>query len=95
MWLPEGRFLIGDVEYEELSRMWEIELSPPSCSIKGRLRKHLIFWRAELNASSTVLNTIESGYVLPLKSEPTEYHRELYILYFYKDSPPSGTLLAS
>ena len=29
-----------------------------------------------INASSTVLNTIESGYVLPLKSEPTEYHRE-------------------
>ena len=73
---PRSEFLTGDVEYEELSRMWEIELSPPSCSIKGRLRKHLSFWRAELNASSTVLNTIESGYVLPLKSEPTEYHRE-------------------
>ena len=73
---PRSEFLTGDVQYEELSRMWEIELSPPSCSIKGRLRKHLSFWRAELNASSTVLNTIESGYVLPLKSEPTEYHRE-------------------
>ena len=47
--------------------MWEIELSPPSCSIKGRLRKHLSFWRAELNTSSTALNTIESGYVLPLQ----------------------------
>ena len=55
--------------------MWEIELSPPSCSVKGRLRKHLSFWKTELNASSMVLNTIESGYVLPLKSEPTEYHR--------------------
>ena len=64
---PRREFLTGDVEYEELSRMWEIELSPPpSCSIKGRLRKHLSYWRAELNASSTVLNTIESGYVLPL-----------------------------
>ena len=72
---PRREFLTGDVEYEELSRMWEIELSPPSCSIKGRLRKHLSVWRAELNALSTVLNTIESGYVLPLKSEPTEYHR--------------------
>ena len=67
---PRREFLTGDVEYEELSRMWEIELSPPSCSIKGRLCKHLSFWRAELNASSTVLNTIESGYVLPLKSVP-------------------------
>ena len=31
--------LTGDVEYEELSRMWEIELSPPSCSVNGRMRK--------------------------------------------------------
>ena len=55
--------------------MWEIKLSPPSCSVKGRLCKHLSFWETELNAFSMVLNTIESGYVLPLKSEPTEYHR--------------------
>ena len=39
---PRREFLTGDVEYEEESRMWEIELSPPSCSIKGRLRKHLM-----------------------------------------------------
>ena len=55
--------LSGDVEYEELSWMWEIELSPPSCSVKGRLHKHLNFWKTDLNASSMVLNTIEYGYV--------------------------------
>ena len=37
---PRREVLTGDVEYEELSRMWEIELSPLSCSVKGRLRKH-------------------------------------------------------
>ena len=72
---PRRELLTVVVENDELSRMWEIELSPPSCSVKGRLRKHLSFWKTELNASSMVLNTIETGYVLPLKSEPSEYHR--------------------
>ena len=33
----------------------------------------LAFWREELQASPIVLSTIESGYVLPLKSEPTPF----------------------
>ena len=32
---PRRKFLTGDVEYEELSRMWEIELSPPSVRTNG------------------------------------------------------------
>ena len=44
-------------------------------SVKGRLQEHLSFWKEELQASSFVLRTIESGYVLPLKSEPTPLSR--------------------
>ena len=40
-------------------------------SVQGRLKERIQFWREVLKAPSTVLNTIESGYVLPLKSEPT------------------------
>ena len=38
--------------------------------MKGRLREHIPFWREELGAPQSVLSIIESGYVLPLKSEP-------------------------
>ena len=44
--------------------------------VKGRLRCNLSFWREELQASSFVLSTIESGYVLPLTSEPTPFARK-------------------
>ena len=44
-----------------------------SHSTKGRLQCNLSFWKEELQASSFVLSTIESGYVLPLKSEPTPF----------------------
>ena len=44
-------------------------------SVKGRLQERLSFWKEELQASSFVLRTIESGYVLPLKSEPTPLSR--------------------
>ena len=33
-------------------------------SVKGRLQEHISFWKEELQASSFVLCTIESGYVL-------------------------------
>ena len=73
---PRREVLTGDVAQDVLSQMWEIELSPPSCYVKGRLQEHFSFRKAELQASSIFLNTIESGYVLPLKSEPTQYHRK-------------------
>ena len=44
--------------------------------VKGRLRGHLNLGREELQASSFILQTIESGYVLPLKSEPTPFSRK-------------------
>ena len=44
-------------------------------SVKGRLQEHLSFWKEELQAPSFVLHTIESGCVLPLKSEPTPFSR--------------------
>ena len=44
--------------------------------VKGRLKEHIPFWRKELGASKSVLSIIESGYVLPLKSEPPEWARK-------------------
>ena len=57
-----------------VNRTWEAEAVSPDCcdmSVQGRLKERIQFWREVLKAPSTVLNTIESGYVLPLKSEPT------------------------
>ena len=39
-------------------------------TVKGRLKEHTSFWKEELVAPQSVLSIIESGYVLPLKSEP-------------------------
>ena len=40
-------------------------------SVKGRLKAQLAFRKEGLNAPLVLLNVIESGYVLPLMSEPT------------------------
>ncbi len=47
---------------------------PPAC-VKGRLRKSLKFWKEELEAPAFVIDTIETGYVLPLKSALTPFSR--------------------
>ena len=39
-------------------------------TVKGRLKEHISFWKEELVAPQSVLSIIESGYALPLKSEP-------------------------
>ena len=50
------------------------ELGPTS--VKGRLKSCLQFWESELEAPASVLRTIERGYVLPLKSEPTPFSKQ-------------------
>ena len=59
----------------EESRYYEVDasdlLSP--VSVKGRLRTKIDYWREVLQASPAVLNIIESGYVLPLMSQPTPF----------------------
>ena len=47
----------------------------PQLRVKGRLRERLQFWKECLQAPTFILDTIETGYVLPLKSEPTPYCR--------------------
>ncbi len=57
------------VEPDNGSQLREVEagdLSPP-ISVKGRLQANLSFWKEELQASSYVLGTIESGYVFAVK----------------------------
>ena len=67
--------LVDDIDEPHVDRRtWEAEAVSPDCcdmSVQGRLKERIQFWREVLKAPSTVLNTIESGYVLPLKSEPT------------------------
>ena len=78
--VDEAPMQLVDVVVNELSCPWEIEAGPvhdpsPVC-VKGRLRERLTFWREELKASEFVLGTIESGYVLPIKSVPPPYFRQ-------------------
>ena len=57
------------------TRFWELsvgELNKP-ISVKGRLKANLAFWRDVLQAPPAVLKVIESGYVLPLMSEPVPF----------------------
>ena len=39
-------------------------------TVKGRLKEHISFWKEELVAPQSALSISESGYALPLKSEP-------------------------
>ena len=49
------------------------EVTPGSTVVKGRLKKCVSFWKEEVTAPPTIISMIESGYVLPLKSEPNPY----------------------
>ena len=57
------------------AQFWELgaEDLAGAVPVKGRLRKCLEFWRDVLHAPPAVLKVIESGYVLPLMSEPTQF----------------------
>ena len=62
-------------EPEDFNCQWEIEepgVAAPLV-VKGRLKEKLGFWREELQPAPSVLDIIENGYVLPLKSEPTPF----------------------
>ena len=68
----------GDNLCVEFSQSWELENQDPQSqpvpiTVKGRLRESIQFWEEQLQAPDAVLNTIKSGYVLPLKSEPTPF----------------------
>ena len=66
----------GDIAHVN-SRDWEAEATgqdpkvSPFVSVQGRLKERVSFWKEVLKAPETVLRTIESGYVLPLKCNPT------------------------
>ena len=57
-------------------QFWEVDADdlPMPFSLKGQLRATIAFRRYFLHASPTVLGVIESGYVLPLTSEPSLFH---------------------
>jgi hypothetical protein len=63
---------------ENISVWWEVEVTEwdimsSGVVVKGRLKKHISFWRDEIKAPTAIINVIDTGYVLPLKSEPTPY----------------------
>ena len=69
----------GHVEPESIICPWEVETPEPQETplvVKGRLKEHLSYWREELQAPPPILDIIEHGYVLPLKSEPTPFARK-------------------
>ena len=55
--------------------IWEVEMEDvcTPVEVKGRLKRSVSFWREELKASEFILDTIEHGYILPLKSEPSPF----------------------
>ena len=70
----------SEIDPGNLSVWWEIESSGTdymsgSVVVKGRLKNHISFWREVIKAPATIISTIDGGYVLPLKSEPTPYVR--------------------
>ena len=41
-----------------------------SVVVKDRLKEHVSFWKDIIRDPATFVDTVESGYVFPLKSEP-------------------------
>ena len=69
--------MIGDT-HEQVNtarRVWEHEQGNDALSVKGRLAKHVSFWRDIVRASPFTMDIIQSGYVMPLREEPTRYFR--------------------
>ena len=56
-------------------KFWEHERMNDTLSVKGRLAKHISFWRDTVQASPFILDTIQLGYVMPLQEEPTRFFR--------------------
>ena len=73
---PGDAVLIDTHEQVDTARkFWEHEGVSETLSVKGRLAKHISFWRDTLQASPFILDTIQSGYVMPLQEEPTRFSR--------------------
>ena len=70
---------VTEIPPGSLTAGWELEACKPDSMgevvVKGRLKKHISFWKEEIKAPAAILDTIEVGYILPLKSEPTPYFR--------------------
>ena len=61
IWLSDGVWVTGAAAAGDLRSQ---------LSVKGRLKENVAFWKTEIKAPRTIVSIIESGYVLPLKSEP-------------------------
>ena len=64
-----------DNEFSDLSndytiQKFEFEKGINYPSVKGRLKKNLIFWREILSANSAILEIIDDGYKIPLFKTP-------------------------
>ena len=71
---------VDEVEYvcvNEASGFREITLEHSAqLVVKGKLKEHIAFWREELAAPESVLNVIESDYVLLMKALPSPFIRK-------------------
>ena len=64
-----------DNEFSDLSndytiQKFEFEKGINYPSVKGRLKKNLIFWRETLSANSAILEIIDNGYKIPFFKTP-------------------------
>ena len=70
----------AEIDPENAGMRWERESSGTDSvsdvvALKGRLKDCISFWKDVIRPPASIISTIESGYVLPLKSEPTSYVR--------------------
>ena len=52
---------------------WKCKLLTILIQVKGKLKESINFWREELRAPDFLLDVIDHGYVVPLKTEPTPF----------------------
>ena len=52
-----------------IERLCELVENTPLCSVKGRLKKHVTFWKS-VHADSYTVDVIEHGYVVPFIETP-------------------------
>ena len=78
-WDPMVLEDVTEIPPGSLTARLELEACEPDSMgevvVKGRLKKHISFWKEEIKAPAAILDTIEVGYILPLKFEPTPYFR--------------------
>ena len=64
---------IRNIQEQVELESWEYK-EDNTVSVKGRLAKNIAYWKDVVQASPLILDTVQFGYIIPFKEEPTKFY---------------------